>query len=178
MYSNNIHTGYDKPVCPFVCQTYLQLVCDYYMHLWVQCTAICIPAIMAKYARLSARHTYDRATGMPGTQGMQGSEEGPRLSAWRAYLPSSAGNAWHPRGICGPSRMIPRTMTCMSCFIFNRVITFFGWSFKMRYTIHGQDFLFMLAWHNCIFILTIVICITVAIVLKVMLHGKVKTRKS
>ena len=36
-----------------------------YAPISVQCTAICIPAIMAKYARLSARHTYERATGMP-----------------------------------------------------------------------------------------------------------------
>ena len=135
-----------------------------YMYTPIQCTVICIPSIMGKYVRLSARHTCKGGTGMPGTQGMQGSEEGPRLSAWRAYLPRGAGNAWHPRGICGPSRIIPRTMTCMSCFIFNRVITFFGWSFKMRYTIHGEDLAFMLAWHNCIFILTIVICFTVAIV--------------
>ena len=42
----------------------------------MQCTALCIPAIMARYARLSARHTCKGATGMRGTQGMQGSEEG------------------------------------------------------------------------------------------------------
>ena len=141
-----------------------------------QCTSICIPAIMDKYVQVNARHTCKGATGMRGTQGMQGSEV--RGASVIRMTSIFAQQRWE----CLAFKRYPRAFldhtVALCCLISNR------WFHFRTVFLEGDTwtifFSSALGWHivQSTFIFILVICIANAIVYKMMLYRKRKTRKS
>ena len=128
------------------CQAYL----DGYatnIYTYEQCTAICMPAIMARYVQLSARHTCKGATGMPGTQGMQGSRRGlsyPHDSHICRGAPRMPGIQ---KASMGPLGLYASYYVVYKLSNFQQIDYIFGLVILNETNTYEQFFLFMLAWH-------------------------------